>query len=517
MVASAAEISHHLAEAGDEADPKQLLTYSLLAGRRALETSAFEEALSLLERAAENEAVALPLQRAELFFALGLAQGRLGQWDAALDAWHRSLDGYEDLGDRDAVGRTCVEVGMNLVWANRLPEAIALYQRGLGALGERVSADRARLLARLGAVANVGGDPLVGDAMFAEALRLAEELEDVALRGFVLGEMCTGFYISMRPSAAAAAGLEGAEILQATGDLWGAATALGFVEYALVHRGRFAEAIKVGDELLPLAERIRNDSALYVHGRARGSLEFWRSGNLDDFEAFGRWDLEFGERHFPGFVGHSYSSLGLAAFLRGDWEAAGVWYERGSNNAPAVVPGFSWGVWFQYLAFTGRREEALAFFEEKRPELPTPGQPNRWTAWTLLMAFTEGLFVLGEHDEPARWYPLVLEARATGAVATDNQLGRLLERVAGIAATAAGNWGAAEAHFLLALRQADELPHQVERLETRRFYAQMLAGRAGPGDQTRAQKLLQEAVEGFVRLGMRRHAELAEAALAAMP
>jgi DNA-binding SARP family transcriptional activator len=146
----AAEIAHHLAEAGDEGDPKELLAYSAMAGQRALDTSAFEEALVLLERAAELEAVALPSQRAELFVALGSARGRLGQWDSALVAWQRSLEQYEELGDSDAVGRTCLEVGFNLGWANRVPEAVAMCQRGLAALGEQVSADRARLLARMG-------------------------------------------------------------------------------------------------------------------------------------------------------------------------------------------------------------------------------------------------------------------------------------------------------------------------------------------------------------------------------
>jgi DNA-binding SARP family transcriptional activator len=513
----AAEIAHHLAEAGDEADPKQLLTYSLLAGQRALDTSAFEEALAQLERAAEFEAVAPPRQRAELFFALGSAHSRLGHWDAALAAWQRSLQEYEGLGDGDAVGRVSLEAGFNLAWANRFPEAVAMCQRGLAALGERVSADRARLLARLGSAANVGGDPVAGDAMFAEALRLADQLDNEALQGFTLGEMCCGLYISMRPSDAIASGLEGARIMRAIGDPWGAALALGFVEYALVHCGRFTDATKIGDELVPLAERVGNYPALYVHSRARASLEFWRDGNLDDMAAFGHRDVEFAEQHFPAFVGHCYSWLGLAAFLRGDWEEAGTWLERGSTNAPAIVPGFSWGSWFQYLAFSGRRDDALAFFEEKRTELPIPGQPNRWTAWTLLMAFTEGLFVLDERNEPADWYPLVLEARATGAIATDNFEGRLLERVAGIAATAAGNWDAAEAHFLLALRQADELPHQLERLETRRFYAQMLTERAGPGDRERAQLLLQEAIDGFSRLHMPRHADMARAAFDGLP
>lgn len=509
----AAEIAHHLAEAGDEADRKDLLAYSLMAGRRALDTSAFEEALSHLERAVQFEVLALPLQRAELFFALGLAHSRLGQLDAALAAWQRSLVEYEVLGDPDALGAACCEVGLNLAWANRFPESVAMCQQGLAALGDRVTSDRARLLARLGAIAIVGGDPVAGDAMFSQALQLADELHDPALRGFVLGEMSAGLYMSMRSSDAIAAGLEGAELMRESGDLWGVVTALGFVEYSLVHCGRFTDATKVGGELAPLADRIGNYQAQYLHIRAKGSLEFWRDGDLAAMEAFGQWDLEFAERHFPTFAAHCYSWLGLAAFLRGDWETAGAWFERGSLNAPVIGQGFCWGAWFKYLAFADRRHEALAFFEEKRSQLARPGQPNTWTAWALLMAFTEGLFVLGERNEPAGWYPLVLEARATGAMATDNWEGRLLERIAGIAATAAGNWDAAEAHFLVALRQADEMPHQLERLETRRFFALMLAERAAPGDRDRAQRLLQEALDGFTRLGMPRHAELAKAAL----
>lgn len=94
--------------------------------------------------------------------------------------------------------------------------------------------------------------------------------------------------------------------------------------------------------------------------------------------------------------------------------------------------------------------------------------------------------------------------------------GQLLERVAAIAATARADWNAAVAHFLLFLRQADDLPHQFERLETRRFYAHMLTARGGAGDRDRARRLLEEAIEGYARLGMPRHRGLAQAALATL-
>jgi hypothetical protein len=78
--------------------------------------------------------------------------------------------------------------------------------------------------------------------------------------------------------------------------------------------------------------------------------------------------------------------------------------------------------------------------------------------------------------------------------------------VAGIAATAAGDWDAAGAHVQRALRRADELPHQLERLETRRCYAHMLLERGA--ERGVVARLLGEAVHGYRRLGMPRHVEL---------
>jgi DNA-binding SARP family transcriptional activator len=90
---------------------------------------------------------------------------------------------------------------------------------------------------------------------------------------------------------------------------------------------------------------------------------------------------------------------------------------------------------------------------------------------------------------------------------------RLLERVAGIASAAGRRWDTAEAHFEAALQLADELPHRIEALETRRFYGRMLFERDGPGDRDRAVALVTEAAAGYRSLGMPRHVGLAEALL----
>jgi hypothetical protein len=80
--------------------------------------------------------------------------------------------------------------------------------------------------------------------------------------------------------------------------------------------------------------------------------------------------------------------------------------------------------------------------------------------------------------------------------------------VAGIAAAAGKRYDEAEAHFAAALRLSEEIPHRIEGLETRRFYARMLVERDGPDDRPRAMAFLNEAAAGFRALRMPKHAEL---------
>jgi hypothetical protein len=74
---------------------------------------------------------------------------------------------------------------------------------------------------------------------------------------------------------------------------------------------------------------------------------------------------------------------------------------------------------------------------------------------------------------------------------------------------AGGKWDLAEDHFQTALRQAEELPYEIEAAETRRFYAEMLVVRNAAGDRDRARSLVDEALVVYRRIGMPRHEELA--------
>jgi DNA transposition AAA+ family ATPase len=78
-------------------------------------------------------------------------------------------------------------------------------------------------------------------------------------------------------------------------------------------------------------------------------------------------------------------------------------------------------------------------------------------------------------------------------------------------------WDEAEAHYRETLRLADEIPDRIEQPEVRRYYAQLLAERDAPRDLDVARTLLTEAIDGYLRLGMPRHADIAAAGRHSLP
>ena len=509
----AAAIAQHLLEAGPAADPKRTFRYLFMAGRWAQETAAFEEALSHLERAAERMESAAPPERAELLFQLGMARRSTGSWETAIDAWRQSIDAYEELGDHQALGRVCVQAAYSLLWAGRFAEGVEICERGLAFLGERVSTDRARLLATAGMNAGYVGDYQAGADMIEQGIALAAELGDESVLGQGMFNKCLHRWAWLELEESVEAGLQAPELLRASGDLFTATATLGFVTIALVHLGRLDESRRVGRELKPLAERIGNYPALLQVLRGGGVADFIQTGDVEGLAAFGQADREFCEGAQIPWVNMSLGWLGLADFLRGDWEKARVTLEEGKRlEPPGALEGWNTGPLFDCLAYMGDRSAALALLDVRSAELPRAGEPNTWGSLTLLFSVVEGLAVLDERDRAAGLYGLVVESMArTRAVTGSFFDARLFERAAGIAAAAGRRYDDAEGHFRTAMRQAEELPHPAEAAHTRRFYAQMLLERDGPGDRAEATQLITEAEDQYRRMGMPRHLAMVEA------
>lgn len=144
--------------------------------------------------------------------------------------------------------------------------------------------------------------------------------------------------------------------------------------------------------------------------------------------------------------------------------------------------------------------------------MPRAGVTNGLGAWLVLLASVESAALLGRRGQAAAPYPLVRQSMANGAVTP--WCNGMVEKAAGIAATAGRDWRQAQEHFENALRTAHEIPHRVEQPEVRRCYARMLLDRDGPGDRERARTLLAEARAAYEEIGMPKHLEMVDALLA---
>jgi tetratricopeptide (TPR) repeat protein len=463
----AAAIANHLLQAGGAADRKRTFHYLCLAGRWALETAAFEEALTHLEAAASRIDAATPGERADLLSRLGTARRTNGQWIEAIETWKEAVDAYETLGDAEAAGRISADAAYSLAWASRWEEGMAIAQRGIDLLGDRVSATRARLLAMQGFVMGYAGVPFeVGDSLLSQALAVTDKLGDPALRGSCLLGKSLNRLAWMHRREVAEAGLEAAELLRAAGSRWEESAVLGFAGQGLVGGGRFEDARNLETYLEPLAERLGNVPALLMSGRVKhGMVEYAETGDLDALEAFGWRDLKLASDNGLPWVSHSHSWLGLAFFFKGEWDKARHHFETAAELEPAGnLHGQDQSLLFEFRAYAGERAAALAMLERADNDpMPVPGRPNGWGPWSMLLAAVEGLCLLGERDRAASYYDLVLECiERTQTTCAGFHDSRLPQRTAGIAATAARRFDDAERHFRTALRQAAELPHRPE-------------------------------------------------------
>jgi tetratricopeptide (TPR) repeat protein len=293
---------------------------------------------------------------------------------------------------------------------------------------------------------------------------------------------------------------------------WQRGLQLRILHQALLTLGRLDEAIRIADELEPLATRIGQAYSIALCLSTRTWLEFVRELDLAKLDAgFQEVSKSDAKVRFPFWEVLSEVQLSLLDFIRGNWAGALSHALASSRTNPQMssIRGFGEGALFRQMAYSGDHDGALAILENNRAMLPVSGQENYRGAWWMLSLVVEGLFMLGKSAQAGQLYPLVRELIDTGAIVLW-PIPRYTQTIAGIAAAGARQWDAAEKHFKIAGRQADLFPDRVEQAEIRRFHAMMLGDRAGRGDCESARTLLNEALETYKRIGMPRHIEMAQ-------
>lgn len=500
-----AEIAYHLNRAGALADPETCRRFYALAGRQAMERTAFLEAADLLEKAIPLTEE--PGSQASLLFQLGLARTGLRDWPAAQSAWTKAVEIFESLGDAEGVGKIVAILAAQLIWGGRREESIAISRRGLAALGEVSSPYRCRLLAWAGHGISQGGDVESGLGLTAEALAMAEQLGSSHLRGHILAHRaCQAFYAgSFREQADIA--IQAVDLLN--DNPWDLAEAMAIAAYGLFGAADLQRAEAMAEELARLAGRIGHLGSLWWRHRVIGGTAFIRKGDVEEFRRFAEQDLEMCRQAGLPWVSQPMTWLGLVEFWRGRREAAMNWFDQACLAEPKD---FSWG------HDTGQRMLCLAYGGNSDAttgtwrELLRNSGPRTLGRTSLLMAGVESSMVVGDREMCGSLYPQVAAVMEAGGLMHFGGTG-LVATTAGIAAAAAGHWDAARAHLESAMALAESLPHRFGMAEACRWYGVLFSSRPRE-DRFDAAGRLAYAREVYSSLGlpeMVRRCELVEA------
>jgi tetratricopeptide (TPR) repeat protein len=443
-----------------------------------------------------------------LLAGLAIAERGLERWDAAIANLREALEIYITLDDREMIARSCTELTAVLVWAGRFQEATETARRGLAHLHGDLSADRARLLAVLAEGLATGGSYESAHEAMREALNVASHLSDPKLMARLLGARSIVNYHFLRLREAAA---DGEQSSGSEAPPWQRAVQLQVLRQSLLLLGRIGEAARITKELEPLEMKIGQSYSIPCCLITGAWVEFGKTPDLTKLETVLQQLLK-SDTKVPSVFWDLFSEiqLSLVDFLRGNWPRA-LFHAEASYGleAETSIRGVGVGTLFRQRAYAGDHAGASALLHEKRAWLPRSGRHNTFGSWRMLALVIEGLVMVGEHSQARELYPLARELVDTGAVALWPIL-RFTNTIAGIAASAARQWEAAEEHFKTALRQAEDFPHRLEQAEIRRFHAMMLMDRAAPGDREKAHRLLGEARETYTRIGMRRHSEITQ-------
>src|SRR5258708_4553182 len=411
-----AEIAHHLASAGEAAEAERTAGFLVRAGDLALGAAAFEEALRLYEQAVAILPPDSPAG-ADARRQLGMAQRCLGRWDEAMSSWEQCLATYERLGDADSIGLLCRIAAIQLSWQTRFRDALHLAAKGLAALGDRSTPDRARLMCFTGGTMSLTGDAAQGEVMTTEGTRIATELNDPGAIAYAMYIRTVHLFASMRYPEAVAVCTAAEPLQLAIGNAWDLASLKAHIAQSQLGMAAFQACEETADELAELAQRISHLGASMYAPRLRASIAFMRTGDISAWRRFAEADLDFMDRHHLPLIADCSTYLGLADFWSGSWDSALELMSTGvAGERPGAVGG-NGAVLAVYQTYAGDVHEALALVDNHARMLPVHGALNGRGAWTELFCDVEILAMAGEHATAAELYPRLTAALAArGAI-----------------------------------------------------------------------------------------------------
>jgi tetratricopeptide (TPR) repeat protein len=502
----ASVLAHHLYQAGAAVDAQRTAKALTLAGTRALEAGAFEEALTTfdnllsLELDDSDPVVALSLDKR------GYARLGLRRLDDACADFDRSLTISSDLHDDAGILRAGADLGGAYAWRGRFPEAVAVYRRALAALSAQARDGRAQLLAWIAAGIVSPGHIEEATQHADEALAIAATIDDPDLMRRVL--VAIGGFQRMRgefePSSDT---LRHALTLTPPNAVWDRTDLLAQLVVSEYYLGHFAVCDGLCADLKTLASRAGHGGGQYLQEWIQAWIRLARDGDLRAFRAHALAWLDN-----PHFRYLTHIAIGQGQLYLGEVGPALDTLGAVVGELPdSYFTGMPQGSLFAAAALAGQHDRARALAEDVIAWLPTAGRPTIMGACYALDTFVTGLAHLGERDQRGALYPLTLDYIRTGQVVAGLCIGPTnAELAAALSADAAGLVDQARVHFERALQQSRDLPLRLLEPTVEYWYGRAFAESPDNPDQPRGRAMVEAALEKFRRYEMVLHTDLAE-------
>jgi eukaryotic-like serine/threonine-protein kinase len=278
-----AELARHFAEAASAGESARALTYARRAGDRAMQTYAYEEAVTEYRRALRALEIAGPDedQRCELLLRLGAALVRAGRYPEAKESYLQAAEIARRLGSTERLARAALGFGEPQIEGGHVNhQLVALLRETLDASSEQDSPLRVRVLARLSVELTFSEEVHLTDSLSRQAVEMARRLGDARSLGDALGARWMAVW---GPDGLDERSAVAAEILQLAHQIG---------DRDLEFRGRAqraATALEAGDFLAAEAEsaayaRLADELRMPVHQWAATTMQAMRALLQGSFE-----------------------------------------------------------------------------------------------------------------------------------------------------------------------------------------------------------------------------------------
>ena len=495
---SLAELAYHFDAAAPVDGPARAIEYSVLAGRAALSTLAFDEAAARFESALEL-GIDDPRRRAETQLDLGTARFRAGRSDDAMEVFRAAAQIAREIRDADLLATAAVGFE-EACWRPGITDegAVELLEEALRALGDGESEPRVMLLAGLGRAHALRGGYPASHAVRERAIAMARRLGDrlglatVLVRSYwSRGDGSLERTLEMLSEAVELAAGLGASDLQAEAMEWRVA--------GLIALGDLAAAERELAEVHAMAVRRRQPFTIHVAEHYASTLALC-TGRLAEAEAAAQrsreWSRLLTGRDASGIYGIQMFGIRREQGRLAELAAVMRVFAHSERARAAWRPGFA-----ALLAELGMDEEARRELERVREDGLDELRSTYWMGSLAYLA--EACALVGDEALAGLLYTELAPIAGDNVVIGHGvAFYGAADRFLGLLATALGDHERAVEHFEEALARNREMGATTWVAHTLYAYGRTLRMRGGSADAAQASALLSEAATLAERIGM---------------